>query len=319
MEMRQLGKSGLRVAPLCLGGNVFGWTIDEPTSFAVLDAYVEGGGNFIDTADVYARWAPGNSGGESEAVLGRWLAARANRADVIIATKVGSPMSDRPNDSGLSRAHIIAGVEASLRRLGTDYIDLYQAHQDDPTTPIEESLAAFDALVRAGKVRYLGASNFSAWRLMQSLGVSDRRGYAPYVSLQPAYNLMNRAIENDIVPMCQQEGIGIIPYSSLASGFLTGKYRAGQELPTSARAGGVQGRYMNARGERVLATLDHLTEGYGATLAQLALAWLLAKPTVTAPIASGTSPVQVRELLGALAVQLSAADVAALDAASEVG
>lgn len=319
MEMRQLGKSGLRVAPLCLGGNVFGWTIDEATSLTVLDAYVEGGGNFIDTADVYARWMPGGKGGESETVLGHWLAARGNRGEVVIATKVGSPMSDRPNHSGLSRAHIIAAAEASLRRLGTDYIDLYQAHQDDASTPMEETLTAFDTLVRAGKVRYVGASNFSAWRLMQALWVSDRHDATPYVSLQPPYHLMNRDFERDLAPMCLQEGIGVIPYSSLASGFLTGKYRPGQDLPASARASGVQGRYMNARGEQVLAALDRLKGAHGATQAQLALAWLLAKPAVTAPIANGTTPAQVRELLGATEVRLSADEVAALDAASAVG
>lgn len=318
MEYRQLGKSGLRVAALCLGGNTFGWTTDEPASFAVLDAYAEGGGNFIDTADVYARWIPGGKGGESETVLGNWLRERRNRAQMVIATKVGSPMGDRPNETGLARQHIMQAVEDSLRRLQTDYIDLYQSHQDDQNTPLDETLRAYDDLIRQGKVRYIGASNYRAWRLMQALWTSERHGYAAYVSEQPYYNLLGRtAFERDVQPMCVAQGIGVIPYSSLASGFLTGKYRPDHDTPISARAGGVQRRYMNARGYRVLDALDRLAGQHSASPAQIALAWLMAQPAVTAPIASATTPDQARDLLHATAVHLSADDLRTLDEVSK--
>lgn len=314
MDYRKLGRTGLKVSPLCLGGNVFGWTCDEAAAYAVLDAYVAGGGNFIDTADVYSRWAPGNSGGESETILGRWMQARGNRGNVLIATKVCSPMGDGPNERGLSRQHIMAAVEASLRRLQTDYIDLYQAHNDDGDTPLEETLRAFDDLVGQGKVRYIGASNYSAWRLTQALWISDRAGYVRYDTIQPRYNLIERAeFERDLAPMCLAMDVGVIGYSSLASGFLSGKYRPDTPLPTTARAGGVQHRYMNLRGFTVLDAVEKVATAHDATLAQVALAWLLARPVVTAPIASATNVVQLNELLGALELSLSAEEIALLE------
>lgn len=317
METRRLGRTGLKVAPLCFGGNVLGWTTDERTSFAVLDAYVEGGGNFIDTADSYSRWVPGHVGGESEAVLGRWMRERGNRARIVVATKVGNPMGDGPNDRGVSRARIMDSVEQSLRRLQTDYIDLYQAHIDDRDTPLEETLRAFDDLIRQGKVRYIGASNYSAWRLATALWTSDKHGYARYETLQPRYNLAAREeYERELEPLCQEQGIGVITYSSLASGFLSGKYRAGQPLPSSARAQGVQRGYMNERGFAILDAVERVAREHGATPGQVALAWILARPAITAPIASTTSVEQTRELLGAADVRLSAETLAILDAAS---
>lgn len=317
METRRLGRTGLKVAPLCFGGNVLGWTTDERTSFAVLDAYVEGGGNFIDTADSYSRWVPGHVGGESEAVLGRWMRERGNRARIVVATKVGNPMGDGPNDRGVSRARIMDSVEQSLRRLQTDYIDLYQAHIDDRDTPLEETLRAFDDLIRQGKVRYIGASNYSAWRLATALWTSDKHGYARYETLQPRYNLAAREeYERELEPLCQEQGIGVITYSSLASGFLSGKYRAGQPLPSSARAQGVQRGYMNERGFAILDAVERVAREQGATPGQVALAWILARPAITAPIASTTSVEQTRELLGAADVRLSAETLAILDAAS---
>jgi aryl-alcohol dehydrogenase-like predicted oxidoreductase len=318
MELRQLGHSGLRVARLSLGTNTFGWTTDEQASHAVLDAYVGGGGNFIDTADTYARWAPGNRGGESETVIGSWLAARKNRDSVVLATKVGGQMGDGPHDRGLSRRHILEGVEASLRRLRTDYIDLYQSHWDDPETPLDETLETYDRLVRDGKVRVIGASNHAASRLAEALGVSDRRGLVRYETVQPHYNPVNRAeYEQDLEPLCVERGLGVMTYYSLASGFLSGKYRPGQPLPTSPRAATVQQKYLNDRGFAVLSVLDEVAAAYGATVAQVALAWPMARPSVTAPIASATSPNQVRELLGAAELKLTSEDVAALDRASE--
>ena len=313
MEMRALGRAGLQVAPICLGGNVFGWTCDEPTSQAVLDAYVAGGGNFIDSADVYARWAPGNVGGESEAILGRWMRARGNREQLVIATKVGSAIGDGPNQRGLSRQHIVAAVEASLRRLQTDYIDLYQAHIDDAATPLDETLRAFDDLLRQGKLRYIGASNYSAWRLVQALWTSDHRGYAPYVCVQPRYNLVDRAnYERELEPACLALGVGVITYSALGGGFLSGKYRRDGALPTTARADSVRQRYMHERGWAVLDALLAVAEARGATPTQVALAWQLARPSVTAPIASATSVAQVQELLGAAALKLTPEELAAL-------
>src|SRR5262249_44259973 len=275
MLMRKLGGTGMKVAALCLGGNTFGWTTDQKASEAVLDAYLEAGGNFIDTADVYARWVPGNAGGESEIVLGRWMAARRNRSAVVIATKVMAPIGPGPIDTGLSRQHIVQGVEASLARLQTDYIDLYQAHWDDRETPLEETLRAFDDLVRQGKVRYLGASNHVAWRLTRSLWESDKHGYARYECLQPKYNLVFRdEYERELEPLCVEQGVGVIPYSSLGSGFLSGKYRPGAALPTTARAANVQKGYMTDRGFAVLAAMDKVGGKIGASPAQIALSWL---------------------------------------------
>jgi aryl-alcohol dehydrogenase-like predicted oxidoreductase len=317
MLMRKLGRTGLKVAALCLGGNTFGWTTDQKASEAVLDAYLEAGGNFIDTADIYARWVPGNAGGESETALGAWMHARGNRQRVIIATKVMGPMGPGPNDTGLSRIHIMQGVEASLRRLQTDYIDLYQAHWDDRDTPLEETLRAFDDLVRQGKVCYLGASNHHAWRLTRALWESDRRGYARYESIQPKYNLVFRdEYERELEPLCLEQGLGVIPYSSLGSGFLTGKYRRDRALPSTARAGGVQKAYMTDRGFAVLDAVTKVAERVGATVAQTALSWLVHRPGITAPIASATSVDQLREILGAVDLRLDVDAISTLDRAS---
>jgi aryl-alcohol dehydrogenase-like predicted oxidoreductase len=317
MLTRNLGRTGLRVSALCLGGNTFGWTTDQPASEAVLDAYVEAGGNFIDTADVYARWVPGNSGGESETALGKWMAARKNRQAVVIATKVMGPMGPGPNDTGLSRQHIAAGVEASLRRLQTDCIDLYQAHWDDRQTPLDETMRAFDDLVRQGKVRYVGCSNYVAWRLTRALWESDKRGLVRYESLQPKYNLVFRdEYERELEPLCLEQGVGVIPYSTLGSGFLTGKYRRGGALPTTARAGGVQKTYMTDRGVAVLDAVEQVAAKTGATPAQVSLSWLAHRPGITAPIASATSPVQLKELVGGIELRLDDEATAALDRAS---
>ncbi len=317
MQMRKLGRTGLRVAALCLGGNTFGWTTDQKASEAVLDAYVEAGGNFIDTADVYSRWAPGNHGGESETALGIWMKTRANRPAVLIATKVMGPMGAGPNDTGLSRHHIMDGIEASLRRLGTDYIDLYQAHWDDRETPLEETLRAFDDLVRQGKVRYIGASNYVAWRFTRALWESDKRGTVRFESLQPKYNLVFRdEYERELEPLCLEQGVGVIPYSSLGSGFLSGKYRRGSELPATARAGNVKKAYMTDRGFAVLEAVEKVAEQAGATPAQAALSWLAHRPGITAPIASATSVAQLKELVGGIELKLDEEARSALDRAS---
>ena len=317
MLMRKLGRTGLKVSALCLGGNTFGWTTDQKASEAVLDAYMEAGGNFIDTADVYARWVPGNKGGESETALGIWMAARRNRHAVIVATKVCGPMGPGPNDAGLSRQHIMQAVEDSLTRLKTDYIDLYQAHWDDRETPLPETLRAFDDLVRQGKVRYLGASNHVAWRLTRALWESDRAGLPRYECLQPKYNMVIRdEYERELEPLCLEQGVGVIPYSSLASGFLSGKYQRGGNLPSTARAAGVQKTYMNERGFAVLAAVEKVAAGVGATPAQVALSWLAYRPGITAPIASATSVAQLKELVGGIELKLDAEATAALDQAS---
>ncbi|GIW07019.1 MAG: oxidoreductase [Dehalococcoidia bacterium] len=319
MHYRKLGRTGLKVAPICLGGNVFGWTADEPTSFQVLDAYVEAGGNFIDTANTYSRFAPGNKGGESETILGRWMQARGNRDQLIIATKVGGQMGAGPNESGTSRHHIMAAVEASLRRLQTDFIDLYQIHYDSPETPLEETLRALDDLVSQGKVRYIGASNYLAWRLTKALWVSDKHGYVRFETLQPLYNLIDReGFERELLPLCLDQQLGVIPYSSLASGFLSGKYRRGQDLPSTPRAAGIQRRYLHDRGFAVLDAVDAVAQMTGATPAQVAIAWLLHRPGITAPIVSATSTEQLRELLGALDVTLDETAMQRLDAAGKV-
>jgi aryl-alcohol dehydrogenase-like predicted oxidoreductase len=317
MLTRTLGRTGMKVAALCIGGNTFGWTTDQRTSEAVLDAYLEAGGNFIDTADVYSRWAPGNKGGESETALGTWMTARRNRPAVIVATKVCGPMGPGPNDKGLSRLHIMRAVESSLRRLQTDYIDLYQAHWDDRETPLEETLRAFDDLVRQGKVRYIGASNHVAWRLTRALWESSRHGYARYECLQPKYNLVFRdEYERELEPLCLEQGVGVIPYSSLASGFLSGKYRRGEELPATARAAGVQKTYMTERGFAIMAAVDKVAAGAGATPAQVALSWLAHRPGITAPIASATSVTQLKELVGGIELRLDESASQILDEAS---
>ncbi len=314
MDKRQLGTSDLRVSPLCFGGNVFGWTIDEATSFTLLDALRAAGLNFIDTADVYSRWKPGNQGGESEAIIGSWLKSRGGREKVVIATKVGGDMG--LGRKCLSKAYIKDAVEASLRRLQTDYIDLYQSHWDDPDTPLEETLQAYDELIRSGKVRVIGASNYSAARLKEALEISERAGLPRYESLQPEYNLYAReGYEAELEPLCRERQLGVICYFSLASGFLTGKYRSERDLGKSARGQGMA-KYLNPRGHRILQALDEVAAGHGATPAQVALAWIMARPGITAPIASATSIEQLNELVGATRIQLDGPAIDALDRAS---
>ena len=317
MRRRRLGRSDVVVAPWCFGGNVFGWTADRDTSFALLDAFVGAGFNFIDTADVYSRWAPGHVGGESEAVIGEWLASRGGRERVVIATKVGMGQPNCPPGGGaLHRAHIMASIDASLKRLRTHYVDLYQSHADDAQTPIAETLDAYAALVAAGKVRILGASNFSADRLSASLAVSRERGLPRYETLQPEYNLSVRAdFEGAVQDLCVAEDVSVIPYFSLASGFLTGKYRSEADFNKSPRGGGMS-KHLTARGLRILAALDAVSARRGAPLAAVALAWLMVQPAVAAPIASATSHDQFRDLVGAAALELSADDLAELGAAS---
>ena len=317
MLMRTIGRTDLKVAALCLGGNVFGWTCDEPTSFAVLDAYVDGGGDFIDTADTYSTWVPGHGGGESETIIGRWMAARHNRDRVVIATKVGSRMRNDPTAQGLSRRHIMQSVEDSLRRLQTDYIDLYQAHIDDQDTPLEETLTAFNDLVQQGKVRVLGASNYSASRLAEALHISEQHGYARYECLQPPYSLANReAYEKELEPLCREQQVGVISYSSLASGFLTGKYGQNKSIPSTPRAQNIQRRYMNEQGFKLLTELERIAAAQHATMGQIALAWIIARPGITAPIASATSVEQTHELLGSVNLQLDKETLAELDRVS---
>ncbi len=297
--------------PLCLGGNVFGWTADERQSFAVLDAYAEAGGNFVDTADAYSAWVPGNAGGESETILGRWMADRRNRDRIVVATKVGK----LAGLNGLSAKTIRAAAEGSLRRLGTDRIDLYYAHADDPATPLEESLAAFDALVREGKVRHLAASNYTEPRLSEALDVSKRAGLARFVALQPHYNLVHRGeYEGALAGLCAREGLACFPYYALASGFLAGKYRPGVSV-ASARAGAAA-KYLDAKGLRVLAALDAIAADRGASVAAVSLAWLLARPAVAAPIVSARTPEQLAELLPAVSLGLTTEERARLDDAS---
>ena len=314
MQSRPLGNSGLKVAPLAFGGNVFGWTADEPTSFALLDAFVDAGFNLIDTADVYSRWVAGHVGGESETIIGRWLKASGKRNRVVLATKVGKEMG--PGQIGLSRAYIRRAVEASLRRLQTDCIDLYQSHDDDAATPMEETLAAYAELIREGKVRAIGASNFSAPRLSEALATSKRLGLPRYETLQPQYNLYDRAsYEAELEAVCRAEGLGVIPFYGLAKGFLTGKYRSAADLGKSPRGAGVKG-YLNARGMRILAALDAVSAEMQATPAQVALAWQMARPGLTAPIASATSVAQWQEIAGAANLRLNGAAMTRLDAAS---
>ena len=318
MQYRNLGRTGLRVSELCMGTMQFGWTTDEEHAYEVLDAFVESGGNFLDTADVYSTWAENNPGGVAEQIIGRWMKDRGNRHELVIATKVRGTMGPGPNDQGLSRKHILDAVEASLRRLQIDYIDLYQAHSDDRSVPLEETLEAFDNLVQRGLVRYIGASNYEAWRLMQSLWVSDRAGSARYDSLQPNYSLAHRTeYERELEPLCLQEGVGVIPYSPLAGGFLTGKYRRGQEAPASGRAEGVRNRYFHDQGFSLVECLDEIAQRHGAKPAQIALAWLLARPGITAPITSANTAEQWKDLAGAVDVVLTPEEISALDNASD--
>lgn len=314
MEKRRLGNSPLDVAPLAFGGNVFGWTVNEAMSFRLLDGFVAAGFNFIDTADVYARWAPGNTGGESETIIGNWLKARGGRDRVIIATKLGIEMG--PGRKGLSRAYMMQAVEESLRRLQTDYIDLYQSHRDDPETPLEETLAAYQELIRQGKVRAIGASNFTAPRLAAALETSRRLGLPRYESLQPHYNLVERdAFEGELEALCLKEKLGVIGYYSLASGFLTGKYRSEADTAGHTRGAGAK-KYLNEKGFRTLTALDAVAKAHGARPGQIALAWLIARPSVTAPIVSATTLDQLAEMVRAPEITLTAAEIAAIDDAS---
>ncbi|MGV9280382.1 aldo/keto reductase [Streptomyces sp. NPDC003730] len=311
-SLRKLGSSDLEVFPLALGGNVFGWTADPDRSFAVLDAYTAAGGNFVDTADSYSAWVDGNSGGESETVLGKWLAARGNRDDVVLATKV----SQHPEYPGLSAANIKAAADASLRRLGTDRIDLYYTHFDKPEVPVEEIIGALDELVKAGKVRHIAASNISAERLAESLEFSDREGLARYVALQPHYNLVSRdTYEGELSDLAERAGLAAVPYYALASGFLTGKYRPGTAVD-SPRAGGAAKHLESERGRRVLAALDEVAEAHDAPVATVALAWLAARPTVAAPIASARTVEQLPALLGVARLKLTDDEIGKLTRAS---
>jgi len=314
MDMRSIGKSELKVAPFSFGGNVFGWTVDEPTAFKLLDAFMDAGFNLVDTADAYSMWAPGNSGGESETIIGNWMKARGNRDRVVIATKVGWEMT--PEKKGLSPAYIASAVEDSLKRLQTDYIDLYQSHLDDEETPLEDTLGAFGKLIDAGKVRVIGASNYKADRLADALKVSRDHNLPRYESLQPRYNLYARAeFEDELEELCLKETIGVIGYSSLASGFLTGKYRSKADFGKSPRGGRME-NFLNERGNRILATLDRIAADRNVTPTTVALAWLIARPSVTAPIASATSCEQLEALIAATTLELDSTEIAALNGAS---
>lgn len=315
MQSRPLGRSGLMVSPLCFGGNVFGWTADERTSFSLLDAWVDAGFNFVDTADVYSRWAPGHAGGESEAVIGRWLRQGGRRDKVVLATKVGMDMGD--GRIGLKPARIREAVEASLRRLQVERIDLYQAHKDDEATPLQDTLESFARLVEEGKVRAIGASNYGAARLAEALQTSQRLKLPRFESLQPLYNLYDRAeFERELQQLCEREQVGVINYYALASGFLTGKYRSAADAGKSPRGGGIVKKYLNPRGLRIVAALDEAAQRTGATPGQVAIAWVMAQPAVTAPIASATSLPQLQELVRAAQLKLDADTLALLDRAS---
>jgi aryl-alcohol dehydrogenase-like predicted oxidoreductase len=314
MKKRKLGNSGLEVAPLAFGGNVFGWTADEPASFALLDAFVAAGFNLIDTADVYSRWVQGHSGGESETIIGKWLKRSGNRAKVVIATKVGKEMG--PNSKGLSKKYILQAVEESLRRLQTNTIDLYQSHADDPDTPLEETLEAYEQLIKQGKIRAIGASNYSALRLAESLRVSEQTGLPRYESLQPLFNLYDRVdYEKELEPLCRQKGLGVISYFSLASGFLTGKYRSEDDLSKRARADMVK-KYLNERGFRIIEALDKVAQQHNLTPVKVALAWLISHPSITAPIASATNLEQLNELIEATTIELDSSAIDLLNQAS---
>jgi len=317
MEKRRLGQSSLEVPPITFGCNVFGWTADEKTSFALLDAWLEAGFNFLDTADAYSRFHPGNQGGESETIIGNWMQARGNRDKVIIATKLGLEMG--PGKKGLSRTYMQTAVEDSLRRLQTDHIDLYQSHRDDPETPIEETLSAYGELIKQGKVREIGASNFSADRLAEALKISREKGLPRYQSLQPHYSLVERGeFEGPLEDLCVSESIGVIGYFSLASGFLTGKYRSRDDLAGRTRGPRVE-KYLNDYGFGVLKALDEVAHRYEAKPGQIALAWLIARPSVTAPIASATNLEQLAELVEAADIELDVDSIQKLDAASKPG
>jgi aryl-alcohol dehydrogenase-like predicted oxidoreductase len=314
MQKRKIANTTLEVPVIMLGGNVFGWTVDEAASFRLLDAAFDAGLNFIDTADVYSRWIPGHVGGESETILGKWIARSGKRDKVVIATKLGMDMGD--GKQGLSAKYMVEAVEASLRRLQTDHIDLYQSHKDDDKTPLEETLGAFDKLVKQGKVRFIGASNYNGARLREAMEVSQRHGFAGYVTLQPHYNLLEREnYESDLAPVVAQYGLGVIPYFSLASGFLTGKYRASSDLEGQPRGRMVE-KYLNARGLAVLDALDAVAKQHNSTPAAVALAWVIAQPNILAPIASATNEKQLADLVAAAELKLDRESLEKLSAAS---
>lgn len=315
MEFRRLGRTGLKVSTICLGTMQFGWSADAATGHAIMSRAVELGCNFIDTADIYSRWVEGNDGGVSEQIIGDWLAAGSvRRDDVVIATKVRGQMGDGPNDQGLSRLHIMNSVENSLDRLKTDYIDLYQVHWPDAETPLDETLAALTDLVQSGKVRYIGCSNYPAWLLAKSLWVSDVQNLSRFDSLQPHYSLVHRAeFERELQPLCLDQGVGVIPYSPLAGGFLTGKYRRDTPLPDSDRADGVRNRYMNEQGFTAVDKLEEIGQAHEATVAQTAIAWVLANPAVSSAIIGANSIVQLEDTMQGAAVSLTAEEKAALD------
>ncbi|MEO8653310.1 MAG: aldo/keto reductase [Ramlibacter sp.] len=315
MRYRTLGRSALQVSPLCFGGNVFGWTADEATSFSLLDAWVDAGFNFIDTADAYSRWVPGHTGGESEIVIGKWFKQSGRRGQVVLATKVGSDMGQGKVD--LSPAYIRKAAEDSLRRLQVDCIDLYQSHRDDEATPQEETLEAYARLIKAGKVRAIGASNFTAQRLAQALEISRKHGLPRYESLQPLYNLYDRAeFEQDLRQLCLDQDVGVMNFYALAAGFLTGKYREAADAAKSPRGKNTVGKYLNPRGLRILGALDEVAAAAGSTAARVAVAWVMAQPGITSPIASATSLEQLRELTAAAHLVLSPQAMALLDEAS---
>ena len=316
--LRPLGRSGLSIPPLVSGGNVFGWTADEKTSFSLLDAWLDAGMNAVDTADVYSRWVGGHSGGESETILGKWFARSGKRDRVVLMSKLGKDMGE--GRKGLSRRYIAQAVDASLARLQTDYIDLYQSHDDDADTPLEETLAAYGDLIRAGKVRAIGASNYSASRLQQALILAERTGLPRYESLQPLYNLCDREeFERDLPPLCERDDVGVINFYALASGFLSGKYRSAEDAAKSPRGRGVVQKYLNPRGLRILGALDAVGKRLDATPAQVALAWQIARPGITAPIVSATSIVQLAEVVDASQLQLDVEAIGAIDEASRLG
>lgn len=318
MQLRPLGRSGLQVSPLAFGGNVFGWTVDEKLSFRLLDAWLDAGFNFVDTADVYSSWVPGHSGGESETIIGKWLRQGGKRNRVVLATKVGKPMGD--NKKGLSPVYIRQAVDASLKRLQTDHIDLYQSHDDDADTPLADTLGAFAELIQAGKVRAIGASNYSAPRLAEALDVAERQGLPRYESLQPLYNLYDRAVfEEALEPLCLERGVGVINFYALAAGFLTGKYRSEADAAKSARGANTTKKYLNPRGLRILSALDEVAKTRGAKPGQVAIAWQIDRPAITAPIASATSVGQLDELVAAAQLSLDAEAIALLDEASAEG
>lgn len=314
MEYRRLGSTGLEVSELALGTMQFGWTADEQTACAIMDSFVETGGNLLDTADIYSNWVDGNPGGVSEEIIGRWMKDRRNRQDIVLATKVRGRMWEGPNGEGLSRAHILRAVDASLRRLQTDHIDLYQTHWFDASTPIEETMRALDDLVRVGKVRYVGCSNYPAWRLVEALWVADKHGLASYVSLQPHYNLVHREeFEREMADVVGKYSIGVIPYSPLGGGFLTGKYRKGKPFPDSARAERVRDRYLGERNSALLKGMEEIGAAHGQGVLQVALAWLLTNPLVTAPIVGANTVEQLQASLGAVGFRLTPAEMEVLD------